>query len=145
MKRSGFSERPSLRGWALASLLVFVGLGAHGATLGEEGRFIINPTGGGDFEVIRLQHMGASELWCAAASYVEVRRGLSETTPIYLRSPLGPARTVQGRQGVVFSLNKAGLPATAQRNTLTVDVAGVMVKSVTARRFCRDAFTRSTK
>ncbi len=119
--------------------------GADAATLGEEARFVINPLGGSDFEVIRLQQMGAAELWCAAASYVEVRRGLSETTPIYLRSPLGPARTAQGRRGVVFSLSKSGLPAAQKRNTLTVDVAGVMVKSAVARRFCRDAFTRSTK
>ena len=115
------------------------------ATLGEEARFVINPLGGSDFEVIRLQQMGASELWCAAASYVEVRRVLSETTPIYLRSPLGPAGTAKGKRGVVFSLNKAGLPAAQKRNTLTVKVPGVMVKSAVARRFCRDAFTRSTK
>ena len=69
---------------------------SHAATLGEEARFVINPLGGSNFEVIRLQQMGTAELWCAAASYVEVRRGMSETTPIYLRSPLGPARTGKG-------------------------------------------------
>ena len=114
-------------------------------TLGEEARFVINPLGGSDFEVIRLQQMGAAGLWFAAASYVEVRRGLSETTPIYLRSPLGPARTLKGKRGVVFSLSKAGLPAAQKRNTSTVKVPGVVVKSAVARRYCRDAFTRSTK
>ena len=95
--------------------------------------------------MIRLQQMGAAGLWFAAASYVEVRRGLSETTPIYLRSPLGPARTLKGKRGVVFSLSKAGLPAAQKRNTSTVKVPGVVVKSAVARRYCRDAFTRSTK
>ena len=134
-----------MRGVILAGLLSCVGFGAAAATSGEEARFVINPMGGGNFEVIRLQQMGAAELWCAAASYIEVRRGMSETTPIYVRSPLGSARTASGRQGVVFSTSKAGLPNVGRRNTLTVDTAGVMVKSATARRFCRDAFTRSTK
>ncbi|WP_298857674.1 hypothetical protein [uncultured Sulfitobacter sp.] len=134
-----------MRAVIIAAIVAFAGIGAQAATLGEEGRFVINPLGGGNFEVIRLQQMGTSELWCAAASYVEVRRGLSENTPIYVRNPLGPARTASGRQGVVFSLSNAGLPAAQKRNTLTVDVVGAMVKSATARRFCRDAFTRSTK
>mgnify|MGYP006075613913 FL=1 len=95
--------------------------------------------------MIRLQQMGAAEMWCAAASYVEVRRRLSEATPIYIRSALGPARTAKGRKGVVFSLSKAGLPAAGKRNTLTIGVVGTMVKSAAARRYCRDAFTRSTK
>jgi hypothetical protein len=134
-----------MRAVIVAALMSCAGMALNAATLGEEAQFVINPLGGTDFEVIRLRHMGAAELWCAAASYVEVRRGLSETTPIYVRSPLGPARTAQGRDGVVFSLSKAGLPKVARGNTLTVEESGAMVKSVTARRFCRDAFTRSTK
>lgn len=134
-----------MRAVIVAALMSCAGMALNAATLGEEAQFVINPLGGTDFEVIRLRHMGTAELWCAAASYVEVRRGLSETTPIYVRSPLGPARTAQGRDGVVFSLSKAGLPKVARGNTLTVEEPGAMVKSVTARRFCRDAFTRSTK
>ena len=134
-----------MRAAILAALVSCAGFGVQAATLGEEAQFVINPMGGGNFEVIRQRQMGTAELWCAAASYVEARRGLSETTPIYLRSPLGPAKTAKGRQGVVFSLSRAGLPATPRRNTLTVEVVGTMVKSATARRFCRDALTRSTK
>lgn len=133
-----------LSGFAAAGLLCWAAA-AQSATLGEEARFVINPVGGSDFEVIRLQGMSAAALWCAAASYVEVRRGLSETTTIYLRSPLSAARTAQGREGVVFSLSNAGLPAAAKRTTLTVDVPGAMMKSAAARRYCRDAFTRATK
>lgn len=131
---------------AFVGAMLLAATTAQAATLGEEKRFVVNSLGGSDFEVIRLQQMGPSELWCAAASYVEARRGLSETTLIYIRSPLGPARTAQGRQGVVFSLSNSGLPAPdPARNTITVKKSGAMLKSATARRFCRDAFTRSTK
>lgn len=134
-----------LKSGLLAAALACFSTGAHASTLSEEAQFVVNPLSGSDFEVIRLQQMGAAELWCAAASYVELRRGLSETLPIYVRSPLGPARTEQGREGVVFSLSNAGLPAAEKRLTLTVEVPGAVVKSAVARRFCRDAFTRSTK
>ncbi|MEQ6248495.1 hypothetical protein ABMC89_06360 [Sulfitobacter sp. HNIBRBA3233] len=126
--------------------LMCLATSAAAATLGEEKRFVINPLGGTDFEVIRLQQMGPAELWCAAASYVEVRQGLSETTPIYVKTPIGPARTASRRQAVVFSLSNEGLPAPdPERLSVTVDVPGEMMKSAQARRFCRDAFTRSTK
>ncbi len=119
---------------------------AQASTLSEEKRFEIYPRGGQDFEVIRQQQMGATELWCAAASYVEARRGLPETTLIYVRQPLARSATVQGRQSVLFTLDNAGLPPPdPSQRTLTVDVPGAMVKSAVARRFCRDAFTRSTK
>lgn len=131
---------------ALTAMLLFGAGSAFAATTGEEKRFVVNPLGGSDFEVIRLQQMGPSELWCAAASYVEAQRGLSETTRIYIRTPLSPARTVAGRQGVVFTLNDAGLPAAdPARLSITVSDAGAVLKSATARRYCRDAFTRSTK
>lgn len=128
-----------------AALLLICGAAAA-ATLGEEKRFQINALSDTDFEVIRLQHMGATELWCAAASYVETRRGLSETTPIYIRKPLGPARTVPGADAVVFTLTQAGLPSGSVKSlTVKVDTVGQTMKSAQARRFCRDAFTRSTK
>lgn len=125
--------------------LSYMAATVHADTSGEEERFVINKLGESDFEVIRLQQMGTAELWCAAASYVETRINKSETSPIYVRSPLGPARTVQGREGVVFSLSNAGLSSAEKRITLTVDVPGAMLKSAVARGFCRDAFTRSTK
>lgn len=132
--------------WSFIGIFCAVVSSASAATLGEESGFVINAVNANDFEVVRQQHMGASELWCAAASYVETRRGLSETTPIYLRRPLGPARTAQGQRGVVFSLSDAGLPADdPNRVTIDVDTPGMMLKSAQARRFCRDAFTRSTK
>lgn len=118
---------------------------AQAATLGEEERFVVNKLNSKDFEVIRLQQMATAELWCAAASFVERRLGLPETTAIYVRRPLGPAQTASGRQGVVFTLDGSGLPPAQKSLTLTVDAPGTMLKSARAYRYCRDAFTRSTK
>ena len=127
-------------------LLVLLATQAPADTLGEEKRFIVNQLNQNDFEVIRLRNMAAAELWCAAASHVETRLRLTETSPIYVRRPLGPATTLQGREGVIFSLSNSGLPADdPSRLTLTVEEPGAMLKSAQGRRYCRDAFTRSTK
>lgn len=132
-----------MRLWGLVLLVAVSGAAAD--TLGEQGRFNVKALGEQNFEVIRLQHMAAAELWCAAANHVERTRGLAGTTPIYVRRPLGPAQTVPGRKSVIFSLNNAGLPKPQDRLTLTVSEPGEMMKAVQARRYCRDAFTRSTK
>ena len=130
----------------IACVTCLASLPASAATLGEEERFVVNPISGSDFEVIRLQHMAAAELWCAAASYVERRKGLAGTTEIYVREPLGPARARDGRKSVIFTVSKSGLPETGRSGlTLTVDVPGEAMKAHQARRYCRDAFTRSTK
>lgn len=118
---------------------------ALAATVGEEDGIVINRLNQSDFEVIQGASFGAAEFWCGAASFVERRSGLSELTPIYVKRPRGPSLTVPGKQGVVFTLDHAGLPAATQRLTLTVDTPGATLKSVKARRYCRDAFTRSTK
>ena len=118
----------------------------HAATNGEEDSIVINPLNGSDFEVIGGINFGAAEYWCGAATFVERRSGKSELTPIYVKRGEAPSVTAPGRKGVVFSLSDAGLPADAGgRLTLSVDAPGIMLKSVKARRYCRDAFTRSTK
>ena len=119
---------------------------AHAATTGEEDTILINRLNGTDFEVIQGTNFGAAEFWCGAATFVERRRGLSELTEVYVKRPRGPSLTAPGRNGVVFSTSGAGLPAPdPDRLTLTVSEPGAMLKSVQARRYCRDAFTRSTK
>ncbi len=131
----------------LAHALI-LGLAPHlagAATTGEEARFEINAINGNDFEVIEQQQMGPTEFWCAAASYNELRQGRSETIRLYVRSPRGPAVTRSGKRGVVFTTNPSGLPADPGRMTISVSDAGASLKSAQARRFCRDAFTRSTK
>ncbi|MFK7835367.1 MAG: hypothetical protein AB8B60_04040 [Sulfitobacter sp.] len=116
------------------------------ATTGEEDKIVINRLNATDFEVIQGMNFGAAEYWCGAATYIERRTGQSELTPIYVKRPRGPSLTMSGRKGVVFSTSTAGIPAQGtSRQTLTVQVRGAMLKSVQARRYCRDAFTRSTK
>lgn len=99
-----------------------------------------------DFEVIQGTNFGAAEFWCGAATFIERRSGKSELTELYVKRPRGPSLSVPGKKSVVFSTSAAGLPpADPNSLTLTVDVAGAALKSFQGRRYCRDAFTRSTK
>ena len=136
-----------MRRFVLVLTLLCLPMGAQAGTEAEEDRFlVINPLNINDFEVIQSMSMGTAEFWCAAASYVERRLGLSETTPIFLKRPRGPSATAVGKKAVVFSLSDAGLPADdPKRVTLTLKSPGATLKSAAARRYCRDAFTRSTK
>jgi hypothetical protein len=114
-------------------------------TIGEERALTINTINATDYEVIETQSMGAADFWCAAASYNELRQGRSDLIQLYVRTPRGPAKTAQGRKGVVFTTDPSGLSKLAPSLTLTVNQAGASLKSRKARSFCRDAFTRSTK
>lgn len=131
----------------LLTVVLFLAAGAALAdTKGEEDAMVINPLGGADFEVVQDRSSAASVFWCGAATYVQRRQGLPGGTPIYLKRVRGPAQTVQGTQGVVFSTSDAGLPgADPDRRTLRVDRPGDRMTATQARRYCRDAFTRSTK
>lgn len=134
-----------MRGGVFCVLIALAPLSAAAATTGEEDRMLISRINGSDFEVVETRAMGAADFWCGAATFIERRSGLSELTPIYLKRGRGPSLSAPGRKAVVFSTSAAGLPATASRMTLSVDRPGDMVKSTQARRYCRDAFTRSTK
>lgn len=129
-----------------AGLLAFTlapGL-AIAATTGEEDAITINRLSGTDFEVVSGSFVGGNEyFWCGAATYIIRRQGGAGATPIYIKRPIAPKAS--GRKSVVFSTSSAGLPQAAGRNTLTLEVAGAMLKASKARSYCRDAFTRSTK
>lgn len=121
---------------------------AISATTGEEDRMVINPLNSTDFEVVQRSGYayGAADYWCGAATFIERRNNRSELTPIYVKRPRGPSVTVNGKESVVFTTRAAGLPAAPSNGrTLSVREAGTVLKSVKARRYCRDAFTRSTK
>ena len=119
---------------------------ASAATTGEEDTIVINPINATDFAVIEDMNSGPGYFWCGAATYIERRQGRSELTQLYIKRPRGAAVTVPGGTGVVFSTSSAGLPAAPEvRLSITVDQPGVTLKSVKARRYCRDAFTRATK
>lgn len=128
--------------WAAASCAPWV---AQAATTAEEDAMVINRLNATDFEVVETRSMGAADFWCGAATFVERRSGLSETTPIYLKRARANSQTVQGRKGVVFTTSNAGLPPSEPRLSVSVERPGDMLKSAQARRFCRDAFTRATK
>ena len=131
--------------WATFIALALPTLGIS-STAGEEDLMEINPINATDFEVIQGTNYGAAEFWCGAATFVERRTGRSELTEIYVKRPRGPSLTVAGRNGGVFTTNAAGLPPDdPSRLTLTGRQPGASLKSVQARRYCRDAFTRSTK
>ncbi len=106
---------------------------------------MINEINGTDFEVIQFRGSGAAEFWCGAATYIERRKGQSESTRIFLKRPHGASLTAAGRNGVVFSTSDSGLPDVEETLTVTVRKPGASLKSSQARRYCRDAFTRSTK
>lgn len=128
----------------LVTALCLAPLAAGAGTVGEEDQITVNRLSATDFEVVSGSFVGGNEyFWCGAASYVERRQGKSGLTPIYLKRPI--AAKPSGRKSVVFSTSNAGLPAAQGRNTLSVKIAGAMLKANKARSFCRDAFTRSTK
>ncbi|MEW9919445.1 hypothetical protein AB2B41_07515 [Marimonas sp. MJW-29] len=131
---------------ALAAIAMISALPLVAATTGEEDTIVINPINATDFEVIQGTNFGAAEFWCGAATFIERRSGRSELTALYVKRPRGPSVTAPGEMGVVFSTSDAGLPpANPDRVTLTVRQPGATLKSFQARRYCRDAFTRSTK
>ena len=129
----------------LGLVLALVPFAGIANTDGEEDRIVIKPISDSDFEVVQGTNFGAAEYWCGAATYIERRLGQPETTKIYVRTPLGPSVTVPGRKGVIFTTAPKGLAQVRNGLTLSVRKAGVMRKSAVARRYCRDAFTRSTK
>ena len=129
--------------FALPSLFLAAPLAA--ATLGEEDAMLINRLNSTDFEVIETRSMGAADFWCGAATYVERRSGLSDLTPIYVKRPRAASVTAAGLNAVTFTIDPGGLPAADRQLSLSVDRAGLSLKSNKARSFCRDAFTRSTK
>ncbi len=131
-------------GYALVVMVFWTGI-AQAATLGEEDRMVINRINATDFEVVEGINFGAAEYWCGAATFVERRSKMSALTEIYVKRPLGPSQTASGVKAVVFTTDASGLPASKERVTLTVKEPGTMLKSVRARQYCRDAFTRSTK
>ena len=135
-----------MKGVALALIAGLCPAFALAGTQGEEDAITINRLNASDFEVVSGSFVGGNEyFWCGAASYVERRTKRSGLTPIYIKQPIGPSRSVAGRKSVVFSTSNAGLPANQDRSTLTLKVRGAMLKAAKARSYCRDAFTRSTK
>jgi hypothetical protein len=129
----------------LFALALVLPVAATAATNSEEDGIEINRLNATDFEVIQGSGFGAAAYWCGAATFIERRSKQSELTRIYVKTPERQSLTAAGRKGVVFTTDPTGLPEMTGRHTVTVREAGATLKSVQARGFCRDAFTRATK
>ncbi|MGC3936448.1 hypothetical protein ACOTTU_01435 [Roseobacter sp. EG26] len=78
-------------------------------------RLFVYPLSADTFEVIEDRGVGARGIWCAAADYTKAAGLDGARKRMYILEPRGPSKTVQGRMGVVYTLN----PDDALRNTPT--------------------------
>lgn len=134
-----------MRRFAGVFALVLACGGVQADTKGEEDGIVVNRLNESDFEVVQGTNFGAAEYWCGAATFIERRSNRTELTEIFVKRPLAASPTTPGRRSVVFTTDPAGLDVQRGLLTVTVKQAGVALKSSQGRRFCRDAFTRSTK
>lgn len=95
----------------------------------------VNPVSATTFEVIRGRGQGARGIWCAAAYYAQFTLGVDRGR-IYLAEGSGPARTVPGRKGVLFSSRP--IEGAFTSSSVTVDQPGASLLVNHAIQFCRD-------
>lgn len=102
---------------------------------------IVVPLDSASFEVIEGRGEGPRGIWCAAAEFAEQRLGA--TGRIYIQEGRGPARSVQGRKGVVFTTDVARLSqGPSQSFIVSTSQVGVGLPVAHAIQFCRDVFDR---
>ena len=87
------------------------------------------------FEVIESGGAGAQDIWCAAASYAEGALGRTRGR-LYIARARGPAETVPGRKGVVFSVEPT--PGAFTSVSVSVRQAGMNLPIFHALQFCRN-------
>lgn len=96
---------------------------------------IVNGISSTQFEVIEGRGEGARGIWCSAALYAVNTLGLNKGR-LYIASPSGPAQTVNGKKGVVFSTQPVG--QTPASISTTVRRAGSNLPVIHALQFCND-------
>lgn len=102
-------------------------------------RLQVNPLSASDFEVIEGRGEGARGLWCAAADYIKARNGAGANPRIYVKRARGPAATVPGRKGVIYTTDAGSLGAgPSQSLSVTVRSVGVGLPTNHAIQFCKD-------
>ena len=124
-----------------AAVLLAFGLAAPATAQGYQAinRLVVVPLGNGDFEVIEGRGEGARGIWCAAADYVKARNGAGANPRLYVKRARGPAVSVAGRKGVVFTTDAGRLPvAPSQSLSVTVRIPGVGLPTNHAIQFCKD-------
>lgn len=103
--------------------------------LGFVPRLQVNPISPTRFEVIESGGAGAQDIWCAAAHYAENVLGRSRGR-LYVAEARGPARTVPGRKGVVFSTEPT--PDAFTSVSVSVRQTGMNLPIFHALQFCRN-------
>jgi hypothetical protein len=106
-----------------------------GFNLGFAPRLQVNPLSATQFEVIESGGAGAQDIWCAAARHTEMVLGRTRGR-LYVARARGPAQTMRGRTGIVFSTE----PVTGAFTSVSVNVreAGMNLPIFHALQFCRN-------
>lgn len=99
-------------------------------------RLDVNPINGTQFEVIEGYGEGARGMFCAAAVYAEQVLGVRGGR-VYVLTPRGPSRTVQGRKGAVFTVD-ANDVTPAFGASVTVKQPGYGLRITHALQFCSE-------
>ncbi len=96
-------------------------------------RLAVNPVSSTSFEVIESGGAGAQDMWCAAASYAQNRLGIRRGR-MYVARAIGPAETVRGRKGVVFTTQPTADAFTSV--SVSVKEPGMNLPIFHALQFC---------
>ena len=123
----------------LATVVVTAALSTGTGAFANFGYFVprldVNAISGTQFEVIEARGEGARGMWCAAAQYAINQLGV-ERGRIYVARVRGPAQTVPGRKGVVFSTKPIGNVGPSP--SVSVGQVGENLPVQHALQFCRD-------
>lgn len=106
-----------------------------GFNLGFAPRLEVNPVSATQFEVIESDSAGAQDIWCAAARYAEETLGISRGR-LYVARARGPAETVPGRKGVIFTTQPTEDAFTSV--SVSVREPGMNLPIFHALQFCRN-------
>lgn len=114
--------------------ITFAGAGLANNPAVDPG-LIVNAISNTQFEVIEGRGEGARGIWCSASLYAVNTLGFNNGR-LYIAIPSGPAQTVKGKKGVVFSTVPVG--QTPKSVSVTVRRAGSNLPVIHALQFCND-------
>lgn len=102
----------------------------------------VNQIDANSFEVIENDGAGGTQLWCAAGLFT--RKALGQRGgELYIESPRGPAQTMPGRKGVVFTTE----PVAGAFNSVSQGVrrAGQSFSMTHAYALCRSGRSQGVR
>jgi len=106
-----------------------------GLTLGFAPRLEVNPVSANRFEVIESDSAGPQDIWCAAARFADETLGISRGR-LYIARARGPAETVRGGTGVIFTTQATEDAFTSV--SVSVREPGMNLPIFHALQFCRN-------